>query len=114
MFCQWLAEGTGHPVRLPTEAEWERASRGTVTAEYPTGDDIDTARANCLDAPSLKRARGTKTVGSYPPIQEGLYDLAGNVWEWLADWYDESYYAQSPTQNPRGPFDGRFRVVRGG
>ena len=113
-FCQWLAEGTGHPVRLPTEAEWERAARGSGTAEYPTGDAIDTTRANYLDAPSLKRARGTKTVGSYPPNQEGLHDLAGNVWEWVADWYDESYYAQSPRRNPHGPSDGRFRVVRGG
>ncbi len=70
-FCQWLAEGTGHPVRLPTEAEWERAARGSGTAEYPTGDAIDTTRANYLDAPSLKRAGGTKTVGSYHPTRKG-------------------------------------------
>ena len=113
-YCRWLAGETGKPVRLPTEAEWERAARGDRGARYPTGDAIDTSQANYLEDPSLKRERGTKPVGSYPPTGAGLYDMAGNVSEWVADWYAPSYDADSPTRNPAGPPDGRFRLVRGG
>ncbi len=113
-YCRWLAGATDHPVRLPTEAEWEHEARAGVTGQYPTGADIDTERANYLDHPSVKRARGTTPVESYPPTGVGLYDMAGNVWEWVADWYDAEYYAASPSRNPSGPDQGRFRVVRGG
>lgn len=113
-FCEWLAEATGRPIRLPTEAEWERAARGGSDAIYPTGDAIDTSRANYLDGPSVKRAGGTTAVGSYAANDAGLYDMAGNVWEWVADWYDASYYAASPTRNPTGATTGRFRIIRGG
>ena len=71
-------------------------------------------RANFLPDPSVKRLHATKPVGSYPPNSYGLYDMAGNVWEWVSDWYDPGYYAASPTRNPLGPSEGRFRLVRGG
>ena len=114
-FCQWVAQATGQPVRLPSEAEWEHAARGgDPHAVYPNGAQIDTSRANYLDDATLKRANGTRRVGSYAPNPFGLFDMAGNVWEWVVDWYDASYYAAPPVRNPRGPTDGRFRILRGG
>ena len=114
-YCHWLAQLTHKPIRLPTEAEWEKAASGGIEGcTYPSGDEIDPWAANFLPDLSLKRFHGTRPVGSYPPNPYGLYDMAGNVWEWVSDWYDAGYYASSPARNPQGPPEGRLRVVRGG
>lgn len=96
--------------RLPTEAEWEYASKGgLINNNYPWGDQIDSTRANYG-----KKYKATLVVGSFQPNGYGLYDLSGNVWEWAADYYGDTYYATSPDQNPKGPQSGRFHVIRGG
>ena len=114
-YCRWLSGRIGQLVRLPTEAEWERASRGGLEQKrYPWGDEIDSSRANFLTEPALKRHRGTRPVGSYPPTGFELYDMAGNVWQWVADWYGAEAYRDGDERNPRGPAQGVFRVLRGG
>ena len=84
--------------RLPTEAEWERACRGTDSRIYPWGDDPATAERGKFN----NNVGYTREVGAYPPGANGLYDMAGNVWEWTADWYAGDYYASSPPANPLG------------
>jgi sulfatase modifying factor 1 len=97
-------------MRLPSEAEWEYAARGGLMGkEFPDGDDLDVTLANF--APGSK---GTVIVGSYPPNKFGLYDMAGNVAEWVLDYYDRDYYPGSPYKNPGGPEVGKHRVIRGG
>lgn len=114
-FCRWLGDRLRRPVRLPTEAEWERAARGDLDARrYPWGDDIDASRANFLPDPALKRHRGTRPVGSYPPNGFDLYDMSGNVWQWVADWYRADAYRDGESRNPRSPASGTLRIVRGG
>jgi formylglycine-generating enzyme required for sulfatase activity len=114
-YCRWLSGRIGRLVRLPTEAEWERAARGGLDARrYPWGDDIDASRANFLPDPGLKRHRGTRPVGCYPPNGFELYDMIGNVWQWVADWYRPDMYRTGENRNPRGPGQGTLRVVRGG
>ena len=103
-FCEW-AQG-----RLPTEAEWEYAARGGKEGlKYPWGDEISHDRANYNG-----KKGGTTPTGSYEENSFGLYDMAGNVWEWCADWFDEGYYAGSTEKDPPGPGKGKVRVLRGG
>lgn len=99
-------------MRLPTEAEWEYAARGGLTGmNYPHGNNLDSTLANF----SIQgTTRGTVPVGQYPANGFGLHDIAGNVWEWVADRYQSNYYIMCPTENPKGPDTGRFRVIRGG
>ncbi len=114
-YCRWLSDSLGRAVRLPTEAEWERAARGgTDGHRYPWGDDIDSARCNFLADPSVKRQRGTRPTGTFPPNSYGLYDMCGNVWEWVSDWYHSEYYGKGDQRDPRGPSSGAMRIVRGG
>jgi iron(II)-dependent oxidoreductase len=104
-YAEWAGK------RLPTEAEWEYAARGGLTdKEYPHGDGIDSTTANFTKA----ELGGPVPVGSYPPNGFGLYDMAGNVVEWVADYYAGEYYSDSPFENPEGPEKGKFKVIRGG
>jgi formylglycine-generating enzyme len=103
-YAQWAGK------RLPTEAEWEYAARGGLSGcSFPWGNHIDSTLANYG-----KKYRTILKVGSLKPNAFGLFDMAGNVWEWTSDNYGSDYYANSPDQNPQGPGTGRFKVIRGG
>jgi formylglycine-generating enzyme len=114
-YCRWLGSITDRPFRLPTEAEWEKAARGDIVGKlYPWGDEIDHSMANFLPDASMKYRSGTQPVGSYACNGYRLFDMAGNAWQWVSDWYDPGYYANSEYRNPMGPATGRMRIVRGG
>ena len=114
-YCQWLSDDLGRVARLPTEAEWEKAARGGVEGQrYPWGQDINASHCNYLSEGTIKRQRGTRPTGTYAPNGYGLYDLSGNVWEWVSDWHAPDYYGLGDMRDPRGPDAGNMRIVRGG
>jgi formylglycine-generating enzyme required for sulfatase activity len=97
--------------RLPTEAEWECAARGGLAGmQYVGGNTLDSSKVNF----TRSGRKGSVPVGSFAPNGYGLYDMAGNVQEWVADRYDAGYYLNSPVADPPGPAKGRHRVIRGG
>jgi uncharacterized protein (TIGR02996 family) len=124
-FCERLSSRpeerrAGRRYRLPTEAEWEYACRAGTSGVFYHGESLSSDQAN-FDGnyPYGGAGRGrylkrTCPVGEYPPNAFGLHDMLGNVWEWCADWFGETYYQQSPKSDPAGPPGGESRVLRGG
>lgn len=138
-YCNWLSTQYGYAVcydttnwsfdpskngyHLPTEAQWERATRGELEImKYPWGDEEPGNRCNydslqgllIEDMAEFLNGRGTLPIGKFQPNGLALYDMAGNVWEWCNDWFQDDYYEVSPGANPYGPNTGTSKVLRGG
>jgi formylglycine-generating enzyme required for sulfatase activity len=112
-FLERLNDGfDGGTFSLPTEAQWEYACRAGSTTRYSFGDEKSKLGKYAWSFENYDNP--TSHVGRKKPNAWGLYDMHGNVSEWCADWYDEDYYAKSPTDDPTGPATGSYRVLRGG
>lgn len=112
-FCQWMSRKTSRNIGLPTEAQWEKAARGTDGRIYPWGNE----KPDCEKAKFLGCRGEIDPVGRHPfgVSHCGAQDMAGNVWEWVADWYDKNYYSTTTGwDNPTGPVNGTYKVLRGG
>ena len=112
VFCRWASDLTERVVRLPTEAEWEKAARSNDGRIYPWGDEFDATRLNSAET----KNSSTTPVAQYPLGASacGAMDMAGNVWEWVSDWYKPDFYQTAPEVNPQGPETGYYKALRGG
>jgi formylglycine-generating enzyme required for sulfatase activity len=114
LYVAWLSKMTGHRYRLLTESEWEYAARATTTTPYYWGDEFGNGNANCNGCGSQWDHKQTSPVGSFKPNMFGLYDMAGNVWQWMQDCY-HSDYDEAPTDGSAWTSgDCNYRVLRGG